>query len=251
MDATPYETVHEADGGLRLSGLIATCLLHGLVVAALLFGPESCGSSGEQRPVLQPKEMQTIEAALAFKKVSRRKTRQPQKLRQVAVKPPEELVARTPVADPTPTPAPTEQEKPRPAEKFDPMAVLQRNRRLADDDQVTTEPLPEDEGSDEGSEWGTEADARGDPYVGELKGRIYDNWNVPTLERGAGAAVGCVRLNESGAIVERELVQRARNANIDRSVEEALRNTAGMDKPVPAHLRTLLLEKGVCFNFKL
>ena len=35
---------------------------------------------------------------------------------------------------------------------------------------------------------GTAVDARGDEYLGELKGRIVAEWKLPTLERGSATA---------------------------------------------------------------
>ena len=95
------------------------------------------------------------------------------------------------------------------------------------------------------------ADAKGDPYVGELHGRIKTAWKVPSLETRGGVALGCVRLAADGSIDERKLWKPSGNQNLNRSVDQALRDASDMDKPVPSHLTNLLIVQGICFRFKL
>jgi hypothetical protein len=224
-------------------------VLHASLVLLTVGGGEALGCEGRGGALASRfEEAQTIEASLAFKKVSP-KDRQPQKQRKQKFAPVDPIKLST---DPSQTPEDRkEQPLPPREDEIDPAETLNKNR--AQDETLSStgaEELPRD-GADDGSEWGTERDARGEPYVGELKGRIHSAWKVPALETGAGKAVGCVRLDRAGTIKDRELKERSKNANLDRSVEEALREAPAMEAPVPDHLVDLLTVKGICFNFKL
>jgi hypothetical protein len=96
------------------------------------------------------------------------------------------------------------------------------------------------------SEWGSERDARGHPYLGELKGRLYSVWQVPWGP--GGDTLGCLKLGPDGKVVDRQ-VKGSGNGDLDRSVEEALRTMPEMGQPVPDELLPLLTEKGICFRF--
>src|SRR5690606_14992978 len=196
-------------------GLAVTLALHVALVGLMLASGDAHGCGGRAE-ASSFEEAETIEAALAFKQVEA-KDRQPQKQRKPKAPPVDPLkLARESIEMPDPEP-PKEEPPERPKEvEIDPMAVLRKNR-VQDEDLSSTgvDELPR-EGSASGSEWGTERDARGDPYVGELVGRIKSAWAVPALETGAGTAVGCVRLDGGGTIVARELKTRSGNANLDR-----------------------------------
>ena len=86
-------------------------------------------------------------------------------------------------------------------------------------------------------------------YTAELKRRIFAAWLLPAATSSAGiSATGCLKLDQSGRVVER-LVKPSCDAALDRSVEEALRHVERMDGPVPDGLLELLTVKGVCFRF--
>ena len=232
----------------NLGGIALTLVLHCGLLAALIINQKSCTSDGNAF-ASNFEEAETIEASLAFTEV-KKKNKQPQKQRKKKFK----AAKATPVsrdADALPKPK-KEDQKPKPDEdEIDPLSILEKNRKQEEDLSDTgVDELPT-EGSAQGSEWGTERDARGDPYVGELKGRIFNAWEVPTLETGDGRAVGCVRLQPSGTIKDRELKRRSSNVNLNRSVQLALKNASDMESSVPGHLTTLLTEKGICFNFVL
>jgi hypothetical protein len=238
--------------GAHLLGMSVTVLLHaGLVFVAITRGDAlGCGGGGTAE-ASDFEEAETIEAALAFKKIAP-KDRQPQKQKKEKYAPVDgPKLATDPTTKPEVVP---EKDKPKmvPREdEIDPASILRKNREQDESLSSTgAEELPV-EGADDGSEWGTERDAKGDPYVGELTGRIKSAWTVPSLEQGSGAAVGCVRLDKAGKIQTRELKDRSKNANLDRSVEEALSGAPDMETPVPDHLVKLLTVKGICINFKL
>ena len=232
---------------LHIAGIAGTILLHvalglGLSVAA---GRGGCVQATADKPDFD--KARHIEAALEIKGKQEKK-KQPQKKKKRKVKPPEpEPVSR----DAEKPPEPEEPEKPEPEpDEVDIESIMNKNRP---DDETLSDTGAEDPdlGSLQGSEWGTAHDAKGDPYVGELKGRVKKVWQFPSLEKTKDiVAWGCVKLDESGAIAEHELYEKSGNANLDRSVEIALEKATDMEKPVPEHLRELLLEPGRCFKFK-
>ena len=196
------------------------------------------------------KEAKTIEAGLAFKK-KKKKNRQPQKLRKKKFKSPTPQKVLTKDAPQKPKEIKPKKEKPLEKDEVDPLSVLEKNRKQDEDlSETGVDELASDE-AQEGSEWGTEKDAIGDPYVGEVKGRVFDAWEVPLLEAGVGKVVGCLRLSDEGKIKDIEVAQKSGNANLNRSVKLALKNASDMEKPVPSHLKNLLTGKGICFNFVL
>lgn len=231
-------------------GASVTVLLHAALVFLTVAQGEAlgCGGGGGADET-SFEQAETIEASLAFKKVSA-KDKQPQKQKKQKFAPVDAIKLSN---DASQIPEDRKEDPkivPR-EDEIDPTSVLQKNR--AQDENLSStgvDELPRD-GAEDGSEWGTERDARGEPYVGELKGRIYSAWKVPALETGTGTTVGCVRLDKDGAITDRELKTRSSNANLNRSVEEALREAPAMEEPVPDHLVNLLTVKGICFNFKL
>jgi outer membrane biosynthesis protein TonB len=263
----------DSSGGLKVGGLILTVLLH----AALVFFTISklgSDSSAATDPSERFDESITIEAALAFKEV-KPESRQPQKQKKEKYAPPVEEVPVPVEAPPEALPPepeapkidtdnqvqaeeppkvakekPKHKVKPRPDE-IDPESILEKNR-VQDEDLSETgvEEIPK-EGSADGSEWGSERDARGDPYAGELRGRIESVWSVPSVETGTGVAQGCVKLDEDGKIVDRHVKKKSGNANLDRSVELALKQAPDMEEPVPEHLIDLITVKGICFRFTL
>jgi len=230
-----------------ISGIGAVIFLH-LGLLGFLFATNT-SPEAEAQESKKFGEAKTIEASLAFKEV-KPKNKQPQKKKKKKFRPKVEDGASK--KDKI---APKKEKKDKPLavndDEINFNSILDKNRKQDEDlSETGSEEIPV-EGSAAGSEWGSEKDARGDPYVGELKGRINAEWTVPALETEAGVAIGCVRLDEDGKIVDRELKKRSKNRNLARSVEVALKNASDMDKPVPAKLKTLLTVQGVCFKFSL
>jgi outer membrane biosynthesis protein TonB len=235
---------------LHVAGLSVTFLLHAAIVALLLARGEEggCGGGGDADAAARFENSQTIEASLAFKSVEP-KDRQPQKQKKKKYAADDNAPV---VADPDAGPraeAPEHEVKVRPDE-VDISSVLKKNRQQSPDLSSTgSEEIPK-EGSADGSEWGTEKDARGHPYAGELKGRIHSAWELPAIEQGTGEVVGCVKLDKDGKIVDRFVKKKSGNANLDRSVELALKQAPDMKEPVPDDLIDLMTVKGICFRFK-
>jgi periplasmic protein TonB len=241
--------------GFHVAGVTIAIIVHAALGAGLLLADGGCLASASARI----EEPRYVEAALAIKgQEEEPETQQPQKPREQIPAPepaPDPIskdAERIPEPKPKPEPEPKPEPRPQPTDDFDPLEVLERNRRLAEDDTADRSGVPrEDLGAITGSEWGTERDARGDPYVGELAGRVRRAWSLPSFERTADlVAWGCVRLADDGRIVHRELVEPSGSATLDRSVSVALERATDMEEPVPDHLRELLVRQGICFTFR-
>lgn len=192
----------------------------------------------------------TIEAALAFKNVDP-KNKQPVKLKKKKFKQTEKGVSRDPNAKPRDKTKDPKHKVAVEDHEVDPLSVLEKNRSQDPDLSSTGVDEKPKEGSASGSEWGTEREAKGHPYAGELRGRIHSVWDVPSLEKEGGQALGCVRLNPEGKIIDSKLKKRSKNSNLNRSVTLALKKAPKMEKPVPKDMLELLTVKGICFRFEL
>lgn len=231
-----------------LSGLLLTVFLHGTLAAGLVMFSSWAGADND-RPAL---EMITIEASLATKsdnpsdQVRRRSKRSRPRPRPKAVKPADS--ATKPDSEP-------EEAEPGEEDYTDDVA---KYLRYDEEEEVEEEydPNAEDSapgGQFDGSEHGFAEVSKGDPYMQKLAADMFASWTVPTLEKGEGVAVGCVRLAEDGSILETELWKPTKNANIDRSVKLALSKLQELRKPdevppVPVHLMDAT-RRWTCFNF--
>lgn len=236
----------------HISGAITTALVH-VAVALFVFGlsdRSGCRNAGAERPKLT---MTTIEASLAYK--SNTRSKQPQKrtrLPQPTAQP--DGVSRDenrPVEPDKKKPAETEEDYSKQFEKY-------RQQRQNNDDDVDIDDddknAPRPGGEFNGSEHGFAEVSKGDPYMQELAKDVYSGWEVPTLEQGNGAAIGCVRLTSDGKIIDSQLETKSGNANIDRSVKLALTSLQEQrnKKPVavPRHLMEITAQ-WTCFKFNV
>jgi len=235
---------------LHLIGIATTAFIHAAIVLPTTAFNDALGCSVGRETAdkgIDLDKARVIEAALAIKAPEQKKKRQPQKKRNRPVKP-DEVRGVSRDAEKEPEPKRDKEEKKPPKELIDPKAVFEKNRDIDLDEEITEGGEVIEEGSAFGSEWGTEVNAKGDPYIGELRGRIYEHWKLPTLETQTGAALVCVRLNEDGSIRDRRM-EKSGIATIDRAVSEAMRKASGMDKPVPPAWKNDLMKKGICFRF--
>lgn len=234
-------------------GLSVTALLHMAMVVAFMSQSGDSGCAGSASAADEDEDRfaksTTIEAALAIKEV-KREDKQPVKQKKQKFKPEERGVSRDETKKPTERKEP-EHKVPVLPDEVDPESTFKKNR--SQDETLSSTGVDEvpTAGAADGSIWGTERDAKGHKYVGELKGRIHSEWKVPTLETGGGVALGCVRLNDAGKIIDHGFQQRSSNSNLNRSVTLAMRNAPPMETPVPAELKELLTVKGICFRFSL
>jgi hypothetical protein len=246
---------------LPLSGFLTTALIHGGVLAALVLFPDWDASSDAQPRIT---EMISIEAALAYKSEAQ-PTKQPQKPRRAPppVPVPEtkpEGVSRdeqkAPVVEKKPDLPPEPKKEPKEPDFAKEFEKYRQMRQSDDDDALPSTDLPQPGGGGafDGSKHGFAEANRGDPYLRDLAGEVYQEWEMPTLETGKGAAVGCIRLGKDGRILETKLEQKSGNTNLDRSVGVALQKLEKLresdSKPVPRHLMDATTQ-WICFKFSV
>lgn len=243
---------------VRISGVLVTALVHGSIFGALV--SFSNWDVNAEEPKLT--DMTVIEASLAYKSTAK-PTKQPQKPRRApkprnAVKPQgvsrdEQQVPSEHKPEPTP-------KRPEQAEEPDYSKLFEKYRDMRQSSEEEEEALPVEDvpqqgggGAFDGSKHGFAEVSKGDPYMQELAADVYEGWEVPTLEKGTGTTIGCVRLKEDGRILETN-VWKSENANIARSVELALRRLEEQrksgNKPVPRHLMDATAQ-WICFKFTI
>ncbi len=240
----PFEPARRparADRRMHAYGLSVTILLHTAV-----FGVVLVMNVVEKQHLAARVEppYQAIEAGLAFKRKSTKgpKSKLPQKEAEKPKPPPE---APKIASNPDIVPQPKEDKK---REEKEAQSVFEKYRRM----ETQADDTDEQEGSDEGSEYGTLEQTKGDPYVGELIGRMIVDFTVPTVVRDQKLTTwGCVKLDGEGRIQDRTIdpEHKSRSHAFNSAVEERLKQTTDMDKPVPNYLKPMLVGKFVCATY--
>lgn len=245
-----------ANSESHFGGIALTVLLH-LTVAGFAVakndGMQGCGT--QHGDLTKYEDVEVVEASLAFKKKTNDK-KQPQKRKKQKFKPSDEPGASR--DEDLEKKAEEKPEKDRTKvnpDEVDINSILEKNRKQEEElsDFGSDEEI-EQEGAEDGSEeFGTAASAEGDPYWGMVKGFLYNNWEVPTLEKGKGKAIGCITLNAKGKITETGFKEPSKNINIDRSVKLALKNSEDMTVPEapPARIIKSNSEVQQCFYFEV
>lgn len=222
-----------------MAALGATLLSAALAVPTVWF----TDARAQTGPVLE--NMESIEAALAYKKPNAPK--QPQKQRQAPspeVKPQGVSRDEHKKVDDT---KPKAEDKP--AKITDPLAQF---RRTQDDDADVGDPT-QAIGAFDGSEFGMGDETKGDPYFQRL---VVDlAWTSPELAKaGATPPVGCIQLTKDGKIPQITF-EKEGDGDLQPLAEAALK---GLKKkrnddpePVPTHLLRQLTTRWVCFKFSV
>lgn len=250
-----------SDGKISWTAVGVTIAVHIALVGGVWAGTLFDRGRLLKRAELTEEKIVAVEAGLAVKKKSAKgkKTRQPQKQTQRKVSPTDVAVDRT--ADDK-AKKPEDKKEDDPLGDVDPESVFKKHRQGAEG-QASEDPSAEPgkdeeekEGQVDGSEWGTLDEAKGDPYVGELAGRLTTNpeLEVPsTVPEGTGLVTyGCVKLNPDGTRKEFKVDQdhKSPSAAFNSAVLRRIRQFDKMDAPVPDHLKDLLVERGICVVYK-
>lgn len=202
------------------------------------------GSRAQKGPALD--DMETIEAALAYKKPNAPK--QPQKVKQAPnpeVKP--EGVSRDENKKVEEKKDEKKDEKKKPDEVVDPLAKYRRDQDPDTDVGKESEAV----GAFDGSQFGMGDVTKGDPYFQRLVADLA--WSAPELAKaGATSPVGCIQLTKEGKIPQTmfriegdgDLQPLAENA-----IKELKKKRNDNPEEVPVHLLRALTTKWVCFKF--
>ncbi len=226
------------DAEIQIASLFGT-----VVLTAALFAPILFLTRGADAHEPELKEMETIEASLAYRKTP---MKQPQKRLKAAdpIEKPEGVSH-----DETKKPVEKKEEEKKPKkDDQDPLAKFKHPQD--DDDSPTGKPVT-DIGQFNGSEKGFAEDTKGDPWMQQLVADM--NFNPPEISKGNGVPVGCIHLTPDGKISETKFfvntgddLQTAAEAAID-----GLKKTRNA-KPVevPTHLLSITT-KWLCFKFNV
>lgn len=234
-------------------GVVVTLFLHAAIAGAIFFMNEIDRSHVEK----QKEEPYTaIEAGLAIKQKSQagKKTPLPQKDVAAKVKPPDApTVSKNAEAVPKDEPKKEKKPDPAPAQDTDAKSIFDKYRRVDTGETQGGEKQDQNQiGDPNGSEFGTLERAKGDPYVGELIGRMVTDFVVPSVVSDQGLTTfGCVKLDADGKITDRAIDpdHKSRSHAFNSAVEERLKLTTDMEKPVPSHLKKMLVGKFVCATY--
>jgi len=248
---------------IRSIALALTLIVHFSVVGGLAVTGRCEADRLSRAANLQEEQLQHIEAGLAVKSKSTkgRKSRQPQKDVKHKTSPNDIVVAKDDTKKP-PDDKDKKDEK-KPDNEVDPESVFQKHREGAEG-KPTDEPAAEAPGADEenkegqpnGSEFGLLDQAKGDPYQGELAGRMTVNpeLEVPsTVPEGTNLETwGCIKLAGDGKVANVELdpEHKSGNAAFNSAVLRRLKQTTDMDKPVPDNLKGTLVENWACVPYR-
>lgn len=213
------------------------------IVTAALFVPVLWFTEAKEAEGPPLREMQVIEATIAYKKSP---VKQPQK--QTTPTPTidkPEGVSRDEnkkVEEKKP-----EDKKPENA-KVDPNNPFGKFTRPSDDDgKPTTTPV----GDFNGSEKGFAPESRGDPFFGRLRGDM--NFSFPDIAKASSIPVGCIRIQPDGQIVDTKFDQKGDDdlqTAAEGAMGELVKARRANPEPVPTHLLSITT-RWLCFKFSV
>ncbi len=241
-------------------GVTATTALHVGIIAIVLISPNwnpkpagcvnecdpSDPSCKPDKPILAPTDYEMIEAAIAYKK--KEAPKQPQKKLSRKKKPKTEGISRDANKK-------VEEKDQKKEEEVPDWRDFKRDDEETDDPDLEPGDAPPDVGGAwDGEEFGWAEENKGHPYMREIVKQV--RFEVPTLEKGQGFAIACVRLAPDGTIIETKLREPSGISNIDRAAEETLKHLAKAREnekdvePVPKELLGIT-QKWLCFKLGL
>ncbi len=221
--------------------LVGTFVLTGALFGGTLYLTEAAGAPHD--PEL--KEMVAIEASLARKSVKKQQPQKELKAPEPPVKP--EGVSRD--ENRKPLDKPKDDKKPTPDDK--PLDISKFKHASDDDPQPGAQPTT-DIGQFDGSEKGFAPLNAGNPYWQNLVADLHQVWEIPTISKVNGAAVGCFHIEPDGKIAATKFDAPSGDQTLDDSVQRAMKATqkARNDKPQPVPTEQLgVIKKWVCFRF--
>ena len=227
--------------------------LHGFAFAgtivfsiALFGGTLYMTQAADVAPVPPLKEMITIEASLARKA---EKKVQPQKELKAPEPPPKpEGVSR----DENKKPEDKKPEEKKPPPKDAKPVDLSKFKHPTDDEAQPGAGPATDIGQFNGSEKGFAPINAGNPYWQQLVADFHQVWELPTISKVNGAAVGCFHIEPDGKIAQIKFDTPSGDDTLDDSVQRALKATQKKrnDNPQPVPTEQLgVITKWVCFRF--
>jgi outer membrane biosynthesis protein TonB len=231
------------NGQLHGFAFAGTIVLAGSLFGTTLYLTEAAGAPHEP----QLKEMVTIEASLARKSEKRKQPQKELKAPAPAVKP--EGVSRDENKQPLDKKPEDDKKPPKPDDK--PIDISKFKHASDDDPQPGAKPTTVI-GQFDGSEKGFAPLNAGNPYWQHLVADFHQVWEIPTISKVNGAAVGCFHIEPDGKIAATKFDAPSGDETLDDSVQRAMKATqkARNDKPQPVPTEQLgVIKKWVCFRF--
>lgn len=216
------------------------------LMATGLYIQKARSANDRQGPNLD--DLEVIEASIAYRKAAPQK--QPQKKRRAPVEEKVEGVSRDE------TKVPDEKKKDEPARKPDENVPDWKKYQRDDQDEDLDVGQPVDDPGvfDPDAPVGWAEETKGDPYFRQLIADLREGWNYPELLGAEGVPVGCLRLEKNGSVSDTLFKQKSGNAELDDSVERALKALEKKRKddppPVPSHLLKHTT-RWICFKFEV
>lgn len=212
-----------------------------------LYAAEAAGGDDDRGPDLD--DMEAIEASLAYRKAEPKK--QPQKKRK-APPPPKDAEKISRDADKDPVEPKKDEPVTKPPDDLEDLYKQMQEKRQNDEDAEYGKPTEPDQGAFDGSEYGFAEETKGDPYFQKLVADLVAGWTYPKLLDEHGDPVGCMRLEKDGTVSDTLFKQKSGNAELDDSVERALKAVVKLRKEEPAPVPSHLLKhttRWICFKF--
>lgn len=244
-----------------LVSLFVTVFLHASLAGGVVAVSGWGSGDGDEDEDVERKVL-TIEASLAYRSEKPSDLPQKETRRKPKKRPPKKAAKVKKVAPGTPEDKPDEPDETQEEEDFASQVNQYLDERQnqeetdeADDNWEEDNTDVEPAGTFDGSKHGFAEVSRGDPYMQELAAQVYGSWELTSLEKDAGEAVGCVRLAADGSVLAVDLWKEHKtNTNLNLSVNHALeavkkKRTSGT-KPVPVHLKDATTQ-WTCFKFSI
>lgn len=212
------------------------------IISAALFVPMMWFTNAAEAEGPQLKDMQVIEATIAYRKTPQK---QPQKqVKQTEVVKPEGVSH-----DENKKPPEKKDEK-KPEAKPDDKNPFGKFTRPGED---TGTPTTKPEGDFNGNEKGFAPTSKGDPFFGRLRADM--NFQFPEIAKAASIPVGCIHLQPDGKVVDTTFDPpngKKGDDDLQTAAEAALKELVKVRRanpePVPSHLLDIT-KQWLCFKF--
>jgi hypothetical protein len=228
------------DPEMHILSIIGAAALTGGLFVPMLWFTNKAEAEGPQL-----KDMEAIEATIAYKKTP---TKQPQKQTQ-----PQPTIDKPEgVSHDENKKPPEKKDEKKPEAKLDPNNPFGKFARPnnEDDGKPTTQP-----GDFNGSEKGFAPTSKGDPFFGRLRGDM--NFQFPEIAKASSIPVGCLHIQADGQIEKTTFdppIGQKGDDDLQTAAEAAMKELVkarhANPEPVPTHLLGITT-KWLCFKFSV
>ena len=230
---------------LRDTEMRVMSFLGASVITAALFVPMMWFTNAAEAEGPQLKDMQVIEATIAYRKTP---TKQPQKQRKQV----EEVKPEGVSHDEKKKVEEKKKEEKKPEPKPDDKNPF---GKFARDGEDTGTPTTKPEGDFNGSDKGFAPTSKGDPFLGRLRADM--NFQFPEIAKASSIPVGCIHIQPDGIVKDTTFdppIGQKGDGDLQTAAEAALKELVktrrANPEPVPSHLLGITT-KWLCFKFSV